>query len=157
MSAGAVASLANWGRGAFKLRRQRCASRLLAIEFLARHADHAGHVVGYARRAIGPHVGVDQGVPTHGRQRGRQTFNILQDLAHQGVIAIEAQHDAHGRQIANRYRWLAPWILVQIEGEQRAEELPPVPLPAVRRSPARFREMRERRLELENSATGPPT
>lgn len=144
MSAGAMASLANWGRGAFKLRRQRCASRLLAIEFLARHADHAGHVVGYARRAIGPHVGVDK----------RQAFNILQDLAQQGVITVEAQFTEHGRQVANRYRWLAPWVRAQIEGEQRAEEMPPVPLPAVRRPT--WTELRERRLKLAEN-TGPPT
>lgn len=115
MSAGAVASLSNWGRGAFKQRRQRCASRLLAIEFLARCANHAGQVVGYARRAIGPELGVDE----------RQAFNILQDLARQGLITIEARFTKGGRQIANCYRWLAPQFLAQIEGEERAAELPP--------------------------------
>lgn len=139
MSGGRAYSI--WARRLFNAR-QRCASHLLAIDTLDRLADHAGQIVGYSRRSLGPELGVKR----------RQAFNILDELARQGLIVAEARFSERGQQLANCYRWLAPWILAQIEGEERAAELPPAP--EIRR--LTWMELRERRLKLSNELADPP-
>lgn len=88
--------------------RKRCGSHKGALEVLGRRMRHDGRAqISY--RQLAERLGVCR----------EQARNILQDLAHQGLLLIEHQRDPEHGNLANVYRLLLAHVLRMIDGEQR--------------------------------------